>query len=200
MTDAEALNSGTYAGGPALGVADLLAHDLDTAMGLDGVDDNATVNDSASLSPTSAMSAELWLKPDAVNTASGSGWHLFAKWETFIIYIVGGASPKLAYCAYNTSTLSYTPCVQSTTTVATSSTYDVVATYDATNLKLYVNGALEATTPRTGALNDSASGVAVAAGGWGTLPSARFHGTLDDLAFYDTALTAAQVQAHYDAR
>jgi len=42
--------------------------------------------------------------------------------------------------------------------------------------------------------------VAVAGGGWGTLPSARFDGTLDELAFYSAALTAAQVQAHYDAR
>lgn len=200
MVDAEALNPGTYLGAPALGAADLLVHDLDTAMGLDGIDDYATVNDSASLSATSAMSAELWLKPDAVNTAAGSGWHLFAKWETFMVYINGGASPKLAYCAYNTSTLSYTPCVQGTTTVATGSTYHVVATYDGANLKLYVNGALEATTPRTGALNDSASSVAVAGGGWGTLPSARFDGTLDELAFYSAALTAAQVQAHYDAR
>ena len=76
-------------------------------------------------------------------------------------------------------------------------TYHVVGTYDGTNLRIYVNGALEGTVARPGSVPDSSLGGALAGGGWGTLPSPAFAGRLDEVAIYGSALSGARVQAHY---
>jgi hypothetical protein len=132
-----------------------------------------------------------------VPTASGSGWNLVTKWNTFLLYIQGGANPKFVFGLYDQGTLKYLPNVQSTTTVSPGVTYHLVGTYDGTNLRLYVNGVLERTAARTGAVNDSASGGTIAPGGWGTLPSPRYNGHIDEVAIYPTALTTTRIQAHF---
>src|SRR5260370_16227677 len=62
---------------------------------------------------------------------------------------------------------------------------------------MYVNGVLEGTFARSGSVNDSSFGGALAAGGWGTLPSPAFQGRLDEIAIYGSALSGARVQTHY---
>ena len=47
-----------------------------------------------------------------------------------------------------------------------------------------MNGALEGTVARSGAVNDSSFGGVLAGGGWGTLPSPAFEGRLDEIAIY----------------
>ena len=191
-------NGGSYSGGVALASAGLI-NDPNTAATFDGNDDRMYFNDSASLSPTAAISVEAWVRPTVVPTAAGSGWHLFAKWNTALLYMQGGASPKFVFTLYNSATSSYGPYAVSTTTVAAGSTYHVVGTYDGASLRIYVNGGLQATVARSGAVNDSSYGGALAGGGWGTLPSPAFKGRLDEIAIYPSALSASTVQQHYTA-
>jgi hypothetical protein len=80
------------------------------------------------------------------------------------------------------ATFSYAPYVVSTTTVAPKTVYRVVAR-------------LDRRPPRP--VNDSSYGGVIAAKGWGTLPSPHFHGSLDEIAIYETALTSKQVKAHH---
>ena len=191
-------NGGSYSGGVTLASAGLI-NDPNTAATFDGNDDRMYFNDSASLSPTAAISVEAWVRPTVVPTAAGSGWHLFAKWNTALLYIQGGASPKFVFTLYNSATASYGPYAASTTTVAAGSTYHVVGTYDGASLRIYVNGGLQATVARSGAVYDSTFGGVLAGGGWGTLPSPAFKGRLDEIAIYSSALSASTVQQHYTA-
>jgi hypothetical protein len=134
-----------------------------------------------------------------VPTASGSAWNLVSKWGTALLYLRGGASPRFVFALYDGGSSSYAPIAVSTTTVAVGTTYHVVGTYDGAILRLYVNGVLEGTLARSGTVNDSSFGGALAGGGWGTLPSPAFDGRLDEVAIYGGALTTARVQAHFNA-
>ena len=72
----------------------------------------------------------------------------------------------------------------------------MVGTYDGTTQRLYVNGTQVASVALTGAIN--ANTTALYIGSWnGT--TEFFKGTIDEVAVYTTALTAAQVAAHRTA-
>jgi hypothetical protein len=73
----------------------------------------------------------------------------------------------------------------------------IVATYNGTNLLIYVNGALTATLPQTGNIDTNSGNINI-----GTYQSGSFglnNHYLDEVAFYGTALSAAKVLAHFNA-
>jgi hypothetical protein len=191
-------NGGSYAGGVTLGAPGLIT-DPNTSASFDGNDDRMYFSDSPSLSPTAAISLEAWVRPTVVPTAAGSAWQLISKWNTALLYIQGGASPKFVFTLYNSGTSSYGPNLESMTTVAAATTYHVVGTYDGATMRIYVNGVFEGTLARPGTVNDSSFAGVLAAPGWGTLPSPAYQGRLDEIAIYGTALSTARVQAHYTA-
>jgi hypothetical protein len=188
-------NSGSYVGGVTLGAPGLIA-DVNPSASFDGVDARMHFPDSSSLSLTSAISLEAWVRPDVVPTSSGSGWHLVSKWDTALLFLTGGASPKFAFSVYDIATSSYGPAVISMTTVAAAATYHVVGTYDGSDLRIYVYGALEGAVAQSGSVNSSSLGGALSGGGWGTVPSPAFSGRLDEIAIYGSALSSARVQVH----
>ena len=74
----------------------------------------------------------------------------------------------------------------------------LVGTYDGVNWKLYRNGAPVATNAAAiGALpvNNADWAIGAAGNGW----AGNFAGSIDEVAIYNRALTASQVQAHYAA-
>ncbi|WP_344312013.1 LamG-like jellyroll fold domain-containing protein [Fodinicola feengrottensis] len=80
--------------------------------------------------------------------------------------------------------------------------HHVVATQGATGMALYVDGALVGTNPTTTA--QAITGYWRLGGDnlayWPGVPASNwFHGGIDDVAFYPTALTALQVGTHYSA-
>jgi len=79
--------------------------------------------------------------------------------------------------------------------------YQIVATYDGSTIRMYVNGALERSAATSLALNDHT--VPLRFGSFGSMadPSwfSRYGGRLDDVSIYSSALSAAQVRtASYD--
>jgi hypothetical protein len=74
----------------------------------------------------------------------------------------------------------------------------ITATYDGTNAKLYVNGALVTTIAATGAIanNNLSWGIASIQGGGF---SAGFAGSVDDVRIYNRALAASEVSAIYNS-
>jgi hypothetical protein len=77
--------------------------------------------------------------------------------------------------------------------------YDVVATYDGANAKIYINGALQISQAATGTINYSGLqsfwGLSVGGAQGGSLPI--FNGAINDVSIYPTALAPADVLNHY---
>ena len=87
---------------------------------------------------------------------------------------------------------------QSTTTIADGSFHHVVGLRDATNneLRLYVDGTLEATTPMTYTAGFG-SGTPIYLGWYKASQKYHFSGTLDEVAIYNRALTAQEIADHH---
>ena len=77
-------------------------------------------------------------------------------------------------------------------------TYHLVATYDGTNARVYVNGSLISTGPAV-TMAGNVSGSVMRFGAYSTGPGQYWPGTLDDASFYSSVLSGAQVSAHYQA-
>jgi hypothetical protein len=75
----------------------------------------------------------------------------------------------------------------------------VVATYDGTAARLYVDGVLSGTAPGVTVDPNRARPLRIGAGTTEGAPSAWWVGKLDEVAVYDRALPAGVVQAHYAA-
>lgn len=177
--------AGVYYTGATLAQAGGLSTDDDKAVRLDGTNGYVGIP-SVSLSGT--MSVELWMKHTTNGTASEvlvtkAPWN--AQWD--LLYDGSGALMLRGG--------DVTPVVTATAPSA-GAWHHVVGTIDGTTGKIYIDGSLAA-TGSVAAIANSSSGIMV---GWnGTPGSWHFNGSLDEVALYPTALTAAQVLRHYRA-
>jgi hypothetical protein len=74
----------------------------------------------------------------------------------------------------------------------------LAVTYDGSTTRIYMDGQLSATCADPRALRDTPAGLTV--GYWrGEQSSHHLHGSLDELAIYDRALTGAEITAHIQA-
>ena len=156
------------------------------ALTFDGVNDWVTINDANDLDLPSAMTLEAWVYPTR-NTA----WRTAVMKENgsdlaWALYSSGSAKPS-AWAATGTGMGSTT----GPTAPALNAWTHMAATYDGTNLRLFVNGTQVANAARdrtlatgTGALRLGGNGI------W----SEWFTGRLDDIRIYDRALTPTQIQ------
>ena len=88
--------------------------------------------------------------------------------------------------------------VASTTTTVAGTWYHFAATYDGSTMRIYVNGALEASTASALSLPNTTFPMRMSSA---APPSVhRFHGRIDEIAIYNVALSAAQVAEHYRSR
>ena len=70
----------------------------------------------------------------------------------------------------------------------------MVATYDGTSMRVYINGALEKTRASSRAVGSTVISVRVSHSVAG-----QFGGSMDEVAVYTTALSAQQIGEHYAA-
>ena len=76
--------------------------------------------------------------------------------------------------------------------------YHLLATYDGTNTRLYVDGTLVSTGPNATMASNGGANV-MRFGAYSTGPGQYWPGVLDEASFYPAVLTAGQVLAHYEA-
>jgi hypothetical protein len=194
-------HSGSYAGSPTLGAASLLVSDtVNKAVSFDGVNDIATVG-TATWLQQAVFTIEALVSPTSGdtfigrrNTAVGTNnaWAL----RLAVDYPSAGQN-RLYAILLNTTVGSANLIAASSITLG--STYHVALTYDGTNAKIYVNGALDGTLA-IGALNVAAGanftiGAILNSTSWVN----GFAGTVDEVAYYGTALTSTRILAHYNA-
>jgi len=190
--------NGTYAGSPALGANGLLESDNNTAVDHDAVDDRIYVPDNAAydFAGTAPFSLEIWINPDVVDTTCR---RLFSNEITdaagtqgYILYVCnGGFGTQRRRDGVNNTLTS------ANTYASVGTKRHVVSTYDGTTLRLYVDGTQVASTGSSASLIDNPNPLGI---GTYSTGGTRFDGRLDEAAIYNTALSAATVRAHYNAR
>jgi len=161
----------------------------------DGTDDRISITDDATLQPE-AYTMEAWVRPDVLGAYQAVIWR-----HSGIANYVASYGLRLT----NGNVWQTQSCIASATELATGTTiavlgtfYHVAGTYDGTNLKIYVNGALEATPAVSGAVDYTAISVYIGRRETGTGAfDLYFKGLIDEARIYSRALTADEIYLHY---
>ncbi|MFL5902187.1 MAG: LamG domain-containing protein, partial [Solirubrobacterales bacterium] len=174
-----------------LGQASLLPADsANRSVRFDGINDYVAIPSSSSLSPASKVSVEAWIKPNALPGA-GNFASVASKPESYSLQFNG---PKIEFTIIQSGARRRLQAPAGA--IAVGQAYHVLGTYDGTTQRLYVNGAEVVSTPLTGGIAANSNALNIASWNGGSEP---FNGTIDDLAVYTNALSAARVKAHYEA-
>jgi glucose/arabinose dehydrogenase len=154
------------------------------ALSFNGSTDWVTVADANDLDLTNALTLEAWVKPKTLKS-----WQAVISKEApgtiaYALYATGGsvAQPN----AWIGPSGSYSP-----TPLTAGRWTHLAAVYDASTLRLYVDGQLVDT--RTGVAAPPATTGVLRIGGSGVWSGEQFDGLIDEIRVYDRALTAADV-------
>jgi hypothetical protein len=155
------------------------------ALNFDGVNDWVTVPDHASLDTTGPLTLEAWVRPDTLGT-----------WDTVVMkegvgsfaYALYGTTEWAAPSGWARDAVAEAP--QGLQALAWS---HLAYTYDGLTSKLYVNGALVASTAAAFTLPNTAQPLRI--GGNGVWATEFFDGLIDDVRVYNRPLSAAEVSA-----
>jgi Concanavalin A-like lectin/glucanases superfamily len=196
--DGSGSRTGTYTNGVTLGQSGGLPDTInDKAASFDGTNDYVTVPFAAALNPAS-VTVEAWAKvtgslgDGSWNTLAGSWWNP-SDWRG---YVIGVSYDDKWYVATGNGTSST---VVYGSPVTLNSWTHIVGTYSAGTANLYVNGTLVATATSMpySAITSTVPFIIGAEYGPGT-PQTFFPGVIDEVAVYNTALTATKVRTHYN--
>lgn len=191
MTDSSGnSHNGTYASGTTLGATGLLLGDANTAV--DFASGSASVAGAAWMATTTTVTVEALIQPD---TVSGASYNFIAVRDdnngTGNVWWLVIKSGKLTALCRGTE-------FSGSTTLVAGNTYHVAFTYDGTTAKLYLNGSLDGSSARAGAMSTTNYDIII--GRWGNsgLPL-YFDGRIDEVAYYTSALSSTRIAAHYTA-
>lgn len=187
--------NGSYVGSPTLGATGLLATDADTAVTFNGSSQYASINYASWMDASTALTIEALIK----TSMSGIGAILDRDPLSSRVYQFRVNSGKLEFIK-----IGGTGGIVGATSVATvndNARHHVAATYDGSNIRLYVDGALDKTVSAAGNLGTSGArfrvGVNNSLNADGS--TAFFNGTIDEAAVYNSTLSGARIAAHWAA-
>ncbi len=163
-------------------------------LSFDGSSGTVSVSTSTSINITGAITLAAWVKTSATNDYSG------------IIYKVSGnngyqmsfnTSGAVRANFYNGSG-AITP-IYSASNVEDNNWHFVVATYDGTTAKIYVDTVLGATAPTGSSYVTAVSDTSLIIGNDSSAASRYYNGLLDDVRVYNRALSANEIQRIYES-
>jgi hypothetical protein len=191
--------TGTYTNGPVLNQASGVK-DGGTAVKFDGTNDNVTMGNVLTYSGTASFSVELWL-----NASAATAQYRTVVGKESATGTTGGWGINLAPTSHPTpnsitfwrqDAAGVSDYRGSITSVSTGWSH-VVATYDGTTMRLYVDGSLNGTTASSRPIGANTGSLKLGAAYHAT--SYMYGGNLDEVAIYSYALSATQVAEHYVA-
>ncbi len=177
---------------------------VDWGLSFDGVDNSVTVDD-GSMPWLYTLSVDAWIWVDSY-PASGAAMDIITKDPKGAAYS-SNYSLSLTkvgseyYLATHLQTDGFDSTIIGSTALQPHTWYHIAMTYDATNLKFYLNGSLqnEINAPY-GYLHSSGEPVRIGGGAPAGQPQNFFHGIIDEIELYGfSALDETQIQAIYNA-
>jgi RHS repeat-associated protein len=191
-------NAGSYNGGLTLSQSGPISTETDHAATFDGSSGYVSAPNSTSLNqPTSAITLEAWIKPtDYVNEpvilkSYTSHTDPYYQYGLFQFYDEVRLDLSLGDVRYM---------FVSTGGITTGVWNYIVATWDGSTVRFYVNGTAVGTGSASGTISTYSTPVTL--GTYENLRSSPYYfwgGKLDEAAIYPTALSAARIAAHYAA-
>lgn len=172
---------------------------FDDALEFDGVDDYVSVLDTDSLDCSSAITIEAWIYVKNY-PSSIDGSILSKRWAYYFVIIPDG---KIRAYTYGTTPQTW---FSSNTSVPLNEWTHVAFTYDGEKIKIYINGELDSSSPRTGYITITEEWAAI--GRVGIKGGAEiiccgpraFEGIIDEVRIWDQALTAEEVYTCYKSK
>lgn len=177
---------GTYVGAPTLGVTGAIVTSNDTAVTLNGTTQYITDPDNALLDPGDIFSLEFWYNAVATGAVDG----LMDKGNNGYA-VQTDAAGHIVLVKQGVSTI-----VTSLTIPTVGFWTHVVVTKSGVTSRIYLNGVDQSGAVTNATIVATADALLI---GIGTGPANPFAGSMDEVALYPTALSAAQVLAHYNA-
>ncbi|WP_415296825.1 LamG-like jellyroll fold domain-containing protein [Cellulosimicrobium sp. SJTW-1] len=165
-----------------------------TALGLDGVDDFARVEDTPALDLSGPMSVSAWVRPEQKATQ-----YVLKKAAQGVTdgYELGLANGGTAFLRFNHASSGDTYRVDTTSPYPTDGTWvHLVGTYDGSQMRIFVNGVEQASKAGPAAVGTNALRLGIGAEPDGMRP---VKGRLDGVRLYARALSAAEVAQLYAA-
>ncbi len=201
-------HSGTYQGSPTLGVPGLLVGDPNTAVDLDGANDWVSIPDSSDIntSTQAQRSVELWFSADSLSGRQVL-WEEGGGTNGLAIYLDGATLYGRAWSKGN----NWSNPLQITAPVTTGTRFHVVVALDATGnlMTMYVDGTAVGTATKTDGLVLASHGGDIGIGalnggtefhdGVASGSGRQFDGVVDEVAVYNSVLSAARVETHWAA-
>lgn len=190
--------NGTYTGSPTLGSSGALRNDADTAATFSGTGQYVTLGDILDFAATAAFSLECWVKPNndgaytyqrliSKETSDGSGRQGWTLWRN-------KSNNNLGFERY----LNDASDAKTVSNVLPAGAWThIVATYDGTNMRLYINGVVQG-SPQASSKSLVNHGDALRVGS-DVYSDSDFGGRIDEVAVYDYALSATRALYHYQA-
>jgi hypothetical protein len=187
--DQRAINPGSYVNGPQLGRPGLLpADDGDSAVRFDGVDDYVVTSVSSSLSIGSPLTLEAWIDPAAL-TAPGDVRTIVGKSSSYALRL-NGPLLELRLVKLGVPQTLAAP----VGAIGAGRPQHVVATYDGSVRRIYVDGVVVAEAALAGGANSSGGTFSIGSSGG---LSGFFGGTIDEVAVYGKALATDRIVEHH---
>lgn len=187
-------HTATYKNGPTLGVTGLLSGDPDTAVLFNGASDQSADGDDTPVGIGTLASFAIECLFDV--PASGVG-------QIGTLADPAGLGADLIELYYDTGVVSFdfqgTPSYSPSATAALTGVHHLVGVYDGSDVLLYVDGALADSQAYINAGARQTVANAFAAANYPGIGTGGATGTLDEVAFYDHALSSARIAAHYAA-
>jgi hypothetical protein len=182
----------TYTGTPTFGADSLLPNVTDKSVEFNGSTQYAVRAVASQLQGGSALTVEMWVRPDATGNRSPLAFHGSG---TDKAYWFNMSSPASFYISNDGSAQIG---VSAVTPIIPGNVYQIVGTYDGQTSKIYINGVYEnQNTAPSGALDTVTTANSFAIGRLGANNADYFDGRMAHVSIYNRVLTDAEIAEHY---
>lgn len=163
----------------------------ENALNFDGSDGYVELGTNPVFDITSAITLEAWVYPtqyeseDNIITKFGD----IHQQDSYILRLVNGVANF--YVKINTSWYN----INATTAIDLNTWTHIAGVYDGTEMKIFINGILNASLPQTGIINVSTSTLKI--GKWNSVNS--FHGNIDEVRIWNVARLDSEISSKYNS-